>query len=56
MREVIRCPRPGCDGIADAEVHYVQANGGEMLGPLVDRILGCRKCGYPKVKALGANA
>jgi hypothetical protein len=45
--EVVRCPRPGCDGIADAEVHYEQDSSGREHGPLVDRILRCRKCGYP---------
>jgi hypothetical protein len=44
--EIVACPQPGCDGIADGEVEYVYDAGGNVVGRLVKRILRCRTCEY----------
>ncbi len=46
VKEIVPCPRPGCDGIAGAWVEYPDNWGGGGTGRVVHEIIGCRTCGY----------
>ncbi len=46
IKEVVRCPRPGCDGIAHAWVEYPDDWLRSGIMRIVHEIIGCRTCGY----------
>ncbi len=46
VKEIIRCPRPGCDGIAYAWVDYPDAWEGGGTDRIVHEVIVCRTCEY----------